>query len=207
MEKQLCSLAGYSWHTPPASAPRQGCGSSSLGFEAFGVAQRSRGANLPLKKSPSADKWCWVTGVIRLMSSYRQPGSKAKKHHRVYQSPLASKSDPSPAAAIALKGGIRSMSQQDQSPAGLPIKISHQSTGGADLQVTCTKEAEKGLFHLCVPSISPFITTVSFHSHASGAGKVFLFFPSAAPFLATRSLTGSHMSCCPFWWRLSHVLA
>lgn len=99
------------------------------------------------------------------------------------------------------------MSQQDQSPAGLPIKISHQSTGGADLQVTCTKEAEKGLFHLCVPSISPFITTVSFHSHASGAGKVFLFFPSAAPFLATRSLTGSHMSCCPFWWRLSHVLA
>lgn len=53
VEEQLCSLAGYSWHTPPASAPRQGRESSSLGFEAFGVARRLRCTNLPLKKSHS----------------------------------------------------------------------------------------------------------------------------------------------------------
>lgn len=101
------------------------------------------------------------------------------------------------------------MNQQDQSSVGLPIKISHQSTGGADLQVACAKEAEKGLFLFCPPSISPLITTVSFHSHASGVGRLFLFFPSTAPFPTTipHPLTGSHMSCCPFWWRSGCVSA
>lgn len=99
------------------------------------------------------------------------------------------------------------MNQQDQSPVSLPIQISHQSTGGADLQVACTKEAEKELFLFCPPAISPLVTTVSFHSHASGVGRFFLFFPSAAPFPTMMSLTGSHMSCCPFWWRSGHVSA
>lgn len=65
------------------------------------------------------------------------------------------------------------MSQQDQSPASLPIRISHQCTGGADLQVPCTTEAEKGLFLLCPPSVSPLVTMVSFCSHASGVGRFF----------------------------------
>lgn len=86
------------------------------------------------------------------------------------------------------------MSQQDQSPAGLAIKISLQSSGGADLQVSGTKEAVKGLFLLCPPSISPFTTMVSFHSHDSRTGRFYLFFPSTAPFPTTVSLTGA---TCP----------
>lgn len=47
------------------------------------------------------------------------------------------------------------MNQQDQSSVGLPIKISHQSTGGADLQVACAKEA--------VPLLSPLHQPPHYH--------------------------------------------
>lgn len=69
---------------------------------------------------------------------------QSNKHGRVYLSQLASKSDPSQAVTISTGGEIGSVSQQDQSPAGLFIKISNQSVGGADFQLSHTKEAVHG---------------------------------------------------------------
>lgn len=75
------------------------------------------------------------------------------------------------------------MNQQDQSSVGLPIKISHQSTGGADLQVACAKEAEKGLFLFCPPSISPLLPRCHSTLTLQEWGGFFSSFPALLHFL------------------------
>lgn len=76
-----------------------------------------------------------------------------------------------------------SMSQQDQSPASLFIKISNQSVGEADLQLAGTEEAMHGPCREAAipPSVSLLVSALSFHSRALGTGRCFLCFPSMSP--------------------------
>lgn len=74
------------------------------------------------------------------------------------------------------------MSQQDQSPAGLPIKISHQSTGGADLQVSGTRESQER----AVPPLSPLYQPLHYH------GVVLL-----SPFRNEEGFFSSFLPPCP----------